>query len=333
MPTLASQARALASRSAWGEVAALLGSPEQQGTVYGDLELVCLLGESLLRTGRAREARALFADTLAQFRDFGGNPTMRRARNLCGAAHFELGDYDEALVAFSRAAELAQLDGDDLLVAQSSNNLAMIANIRGQHEEALALYRVALPAYQRLGNAVGLARSLHNIAITYRDTERYDDAEEYEQRAIDEARAAGDEALVAIVMAGRADVQLMRGDPSMAEATALHAATLLAQVPDPARRADALRLAGRARSRTGDQAGALPLLDEAIATARDCGAALIEAESLRARAEVRRMSGTRTLAREDAVAALALFTRLKAVREEAATAAWLDALGNDGGST
>lgn len=327
MPTLATQARVLASRNAWGEVAALLGAPGERTTVSGDLELVCLLGEAWLRTGRAREARTLFTDTLAQFRDFGGNPTMRRARNLCGAAHFELGEYDEALTAFSRAAELAQLDGDDLLVAQSSNNLAMIANIRGRHEEALARYRVALPAYQRLGNAIGLARSMHNIAITYRDTERFDDAEEYEQRAIAEARAAGDEALVAIVMAGRAEIQLMRGDPSMAEATALHAATLLAQVPDPARRADALRLAGKARSRTGDHQGARGLLDDAISTARECGAALIEAESLRARAEVLRQLGDTSRARADAEAALALFTRLKAVREEAATAAWLDALG------
>lgn len=327
MPTLATQARVLASRNAWGEVAALLGSPGERTTVSGDLELVCLLGEALLRTGRSREARALFTDTLTQFRDFGGNPTMRRARNLCGAAHFELGEYDEALTAFSRAAELAQLDGDDLLVAQSSNNLAMIANIRGRHEEALARYRVALPAYQRLGNAIGLARSMHNIAITYRDTERFDDADEYEQRAIAEARAAGDEALVAIVMAGRAEIQLMRGDPSMAEATALHAATLLAQVPDPARRADALRLAGKARTRTGDHHGARSVLDEAIETARDCGAALIEAESLRARAEVLRLLGDPSAARADAESALGLFTRLKAVHEEAATASWLDALG------
>ena len=118
----------------------------------------------------------------------------------------------------------------------------------------------------------------------------------------------------------------------MAEATALHAASLLAQVPDPARRADALRLAGKARSRTGDHHGAHALLDEAISTARECGAALIEAESLRARAEVHRLRGDRTAARDDAASALALFTRLKAVREEAATAAWLDALGNDSAS-
>jgi hypothetical protein len=56
MPTLASQARQLASRYAWGEVVALLaGSPGDSATVAGDLELVCLLGEALLRTGQARE--------------------------------------------------------------------------------------------------------------------------------------------------------------------------------------------------------------------------------------------------------------------------------------
>jgi tetratricopeptide (TPR) repeat protein len=328
MPTLASQARQLASRHAWGEVVALLaGNPGDSATVAADLELVCLLGEALLRTGQAREARALLAEALPRFRDFGGNPTIRRARNLCGAAHFELGELDDAQVAFSRAAELAQLDGDDLLVARSSNNLGMIANIRGRYEEALGLYRVALAAYQRVGEAIGYARSLHNIAITYRDTDRLDEADEYEQRAIDGARQAGDESLVAIVMAARADVQLLRGDAPMAEATALHAATLLGQVPDPARRADALRVAGLARARNGDHARAIQRFDEAVEVASNCGAALIEAESRRARGESRRVLGDRALAREDADAALAIFRRLGAVRQEATTARWIEELG------
>lgn len=329
MSALASQARLLASRHAWGELAALLGDagPGEAATVSGDLELVCLLGEALLRTGRAREARARFTETLPQFRDFGGNPTMRRARNLCGAAHFELGDLEAAHAAFSRAAELAQLDGDHLLVAQSSNNLAMIANIRGQHEEALALYRVALVAYQRVGEAVGYARSLHNIAITYRDTDRFDEADEFEQRAIDHARQAKDASLVAVLMAARADVQLLRGDAPMAEATALHAAALLGQVPDPARRADALRVAGIARARKGDHVRALQWFDEAVEMAQGCGAALIEAESRRARAESRLAVSDRDGAREDGGAALAIFRKLGAAREEATTSRWLDEVG------
>ncbi len=326
MPTLSSRARTFASQGQWGEVAALLGDPAQRGDILGDLELVCLLGESLLRTGRAREARALFVDALPQFRDYGGNPTMRRARNLCGAAHFELGEIEAAHVAFSRAAALAQLDGDDLLAAQSSNNLGMIANIRGDHEGALALYRIALPAWQRLGNAAGLARSLHNMAITYRDTDRLVEAEEYEVRAIAEARTAADDALIAVVLTGRADVQLLRGDASMAEATARHAAGLLALVPDPARRADALRLAARARRAGGDAAGAMTLLDEAVQCARSCGAALIEAECLRSRSEVAHELGMMTPACDDAREALAIFSRLGAAPEEAAVAQWLDDL-------
>lgn len=322
MSALRTEARLLASRGSWHEVCALLRNAARSP----DAEVRVLLGEALLRTGQPMEAREVLTGLVMDFPALGGDPVMRRGVNLCGAAHFEIGELDEAQAAFARAGELARADGDDLLGAQTSNNMALIANIRGHHEEALALYRLALPAYQRLGSAVGLSQSLHNMAITYRDTAALDAADDHEQRAADCARTAGDERMVAIAMVGRAEIQLLRGDIAMAEATARYAASCFERIPDPARQADALRLAGAALSTGGNGSRGLELLNIAVTMARACGAALIEAESLRSRAEANRWLGDLTFARQDGEEARALFSRLKAHREEAAMRGWLEQL-------
>ena len=321
---LLSSARALAARSDWRGVCELVNAHASR---FGEHpELLVLLAEALLRTGRAAEARRLLTSATPQPAIAAGGATIRRAVNLRGAAHFELGELDAAEEAFGQAAELARNDGDDLLAAQASNNLALIANIHGQHTEALALYRLAIPAYQRLGNGVGLSQSFHNMAITYRDTAQLDAAEEHERRAADYARQVGDDRMVAIALMGRADIQLQRGDASMAEATARHAAECLARVPDPARRADALRLAAAALAAKRDMGAAIRLVDEAVSEARRCGAALIEAECLRARGEMASNAGDVAGARAFGQAALDLFTRLNAARERDLVARWLDAL-------
>jgi len=56
----------------------------------------------------------------------------------------------------------------------------------------MALYNLAVSAHQRLGNRRGLAECYHNMAITYRDLGRLEEADELEQRSVADAlRLAG----------------------------------------------------------------------------------------------------------------------------------------------
>jgi tetratricopeptide (TPR) repeat protein len=319
--SLVTESRALAASGAWVELSALLRRREPEARTSSTL--ITLFTEALLRTGQPRDALAWIHAHESAVVLSGDRPAVRSAANLRGAAHVELGELDAAAASFEHALELARGDGDDLLVARATNNLAVLANIRGRHEEALGLYAVTLPAYQRLGDANGLALSYHNVAIAYRHLEQLDWADEHERRAIEFARQAANDHLVALARVGRAEVSLRRGDAALAEVTASRAARDLAAVPDPSRQADALRLCGVARLVLGRMDDAREALDAAVALASAHGSALIEAECLRARAELSGATGAWADALRDAGQAAEIFERLGNVAEGETMKAWI----------
>jgi tetratricopeptide (TPR) repeat protein len=307
---LAAVARAHAARGEWEALRSLLSG--RSAEVERRPELATLLAEAQLRTGRLTAALALLQTAVAVLERSGNPPELRRAVNMLGAAYFELGQLPEAEATFGRALELANTAGADLIVGRATNNLGLIANIRGHPGEALARYRLAIPAYQRAGNPRGLAETFHNMAVSFRDLRQLEEADRHERRTTEFAREAGSEQLLAMAAAGRAELSFLRGDARVAEVGALAAAERYGAIPDPIGEADALRLAGAARRALGAPARARPLLDRAVALARRHGSALVEAESLRARAELSAALGERAAAQADVTRALALYEDLGA---------------------
>lgn len=336
------QAQRFASAGAWTDAGALL--LVHAARIRAHPETAALLAESLVRTGRAREARDWLAGVMPAIEASEDRASLRRATVLNGAAHFALGELDVARRGFNDAMELARADGDDALVARAMSNLGAIANIEGDRSGALALYHLAISAHQRLGNTRGLAECFHNMAITLRDLGRLQEADELEQRCVEFARDAGQPLLVSIARLGRAELALRRGDASFAEATARRAATEFAAAGEPVREGEAQRLAGVACTLNGKYREARVLLDFAVERARQHGAVLHEAEALRSRAELhaaaydpRSTLDGRRAALDDARAALGLFGQLRATDESAALLRWIEALpldrddGRDGG--
>lgn len=321
---LRAQAQLLASAGRWTDASELLGS--QAVRLRAHPEAAALLAESLVRTGRAREARAWLGDVLPAIEASDDRASLRRATVLSGAAQFQLGELDGARHGFNEALALARTDGDDALVARAISNLGAIANIEGDREGALALYNIAVLAHQRLGNARGLAETFHNMAITYRDLGRLADADELERRSAEFAREAAQPLIATIAEMGRAELALRRGDAAFAEALARRAAREFAAAGDFVREAEAHRLAGAACTIGGKYDDARELLDFAVDRARRHGAVFHEAEALRSRAELRAACGEIEAAREDARAAIALFGQLRAKGDLAALAGWLEGL-------
>jgi tetratricopeptide (TPR) repeat protein len=307
------RARDLADAGAWAELVELLQA--EPHTLTGDAELRVLLGESLVRTGQERKARDWLDGILPALVDRREDALHRRALNLLGVAAFALGDLDAAHAAFTAALERASQADDVLLLARASNNLGAIANLQARHESALLHYRIALPAYQRLGQRRGLAETYHNLAITYRDLGALGEADESERRAID--YAAGDVAprVAAMGRIGRAEVALRRGDPELAEETARRAAEKLEDLNDPLNEADAYRLVGTACTAMERFADAHASFERALSIAASRGHAIVEAETRRDRADAFARMHDDERARGDASAAIAIFRRLGAVRE------------------
>ncbi len=320
---LVAECRSLAAAGAWGELRRVAFSRliEAQKAPA----LITLYAEALLRTGDALTARRWLDDRESVLLMSGDRAAIRKAVNFAGAASFEQSDLDNASVAFERALDLGRIDGDDLLVARATNNLAVIATIRGRHDEALGLYAIAIPSYQRLGNVNGLAESYHNAAIVLRKAQRLAEADDHEQRAANFARQVHNDHLVALTLVGRAEISLLRGDAALAEATALRAAGRLAAVPDPVRRADAIRLCGTARLALGKLAEAADALDTAVQLSVEHGNALIEAESRWARAQAAVARDCLEVALDDAERAATIFRQLDAPAEYATVTAWITA--------
>jgi tetratricopeptide (TPR) repeat protein len=313
--------RSRAARGAWGEVRSLLSAHEVE--VRSRPELITLLGEAYLRTHAPREACGWLERTSAELKRSGDRAAWRKAVNLVGAARFELGDLDDAERAFHDALALGRAEGDDLVLARATNNLGLIANVRGRHAEALALYRMAIPSYQRLGQPRGLAETYHNLAITFRDLGDLKRAEKCERRALEYARQASDERLAAMAQVGLAELTLRQGDAELAEVTARRGAEAFARQGDVKGEADALRLAGVAGTLLGKYDAADAALRRAVALAAAQGYALVEGEARRAQAELALARGDGAGAREAAQAALALLERVQAARDAAALRAWM----------
>ena len=320
--------RALAASAKWSEAAALLdaSAPEEQLPA----DVVLLRGELMLRTGETSRACTWAASALQMAHVRRHAAATRAMWNQLGVARFTLGLLDDAEVAFAQASALARRDGDELLVARVSNNVGTIENVRGRYDLAIGQYRLAIPAYERIGHARGLAETYHNLALTARHQRQLDAAEEFERKALEFARLAGDVVLRVMGEIGLAETALLRGDFMLAERLSERAARNCARRHDRANHTDALRIAGAACRAQGKLRHALGLLTRAIALARDGAAPLLEAEARWERAQVHDDEENVTAARDDAEHALVLFERLgAAVARE--IRAWLDAPDRAGG--
>jgi len=308
--SLLQQARRHATAGQWSDALVLLR--EQGDSVRAHPELATMRADAELRTGHPREARQWLAFALPTIERSGDRAALRKAVNQLGVTGIELGALDDAEREFGRALELARVDGDDLLIAHATNNMGAIANIRGRRDEALTLYQLAIPAYQRLGNVAGLAQSLHNMAISFRHLGQLERAAEYARRAIGYATECGNTPLLALAWLERAELSLQSGDPALAEVGAQLAASQFGRVPDPIREADALRVVGAARLTLGRLDEAESALKRALAGARQHGSRLVEGETLRVRAECLLARGEADEARREIATAIGLFTDLGA---------------------
>jgi tetratricopeptide (TPR) repeat protein len=273
-------------------------------------ELLLLRGEAHLRVRDAAGARAWLPDALAAARSRHDRIAERALWNQLGVACFELGMLDEAEQAFLEALELGRRDGDDLLVARASNNIGMIANVRGHRDVAVGHYQLAIPAYQRLGHVRGLAETYHNLALTAREQGQLNASDEHERHAIEFAELARDDRLLVMAEIGLAEICLLRGDALLAERRSLRAAHHCKELHDSVNEADALRTVGAARLACGRALAAGRVLDRAVSLAREHGAALIEAEALWERAKFHVAMGNGQFAREDAGNAVKTFEQL-----------------------
>ncbi len=238
-----------------------------------------------------------------------------RALNVSGAIALERGGITEASSCFGQALEQAARNDDLAAVGRCANNLGIIANIQGDYPRAVGAYTRAIAAYERSHYVRGVAESHHNLAITFREQGNLDAALKTADTAVQEADRLGDWQLKAQALAGRAEIQVARGELEIAVQEARRALALHRGLRDPVRETEDLRILAVALDRAGERAEAERLLREVIERAAEHGRALLVAMAQRDLAHLLARAGEAGAARAMAQRARAALARLGAAAE------------------
>src|SRR5437667_388752 len=196
--------------------------------------------------------------------------------------------------------------------------------MQGDYGRAVGAYTRAIAAYQKARNERGIAETQHNLGIAYREQGRLDDAMHATDTAMREAERLGDRRLKAQALAGRAEIQVARGDPELAIREAQRAVVIHRDLKDAVRETEDLRILAVALGAAGRKREAEAMFREVIARAAKHERSLLVAIAQRDLAYLLAREGNIAAAREVADTARATLERLGAKAE----AEKLDALLN-----
>lgn len=313
-PLELAEARDLVARREWRALAerAALAEPDR---LMEEPELGYHCANAWMRTGAADRALELALHIEPRLRGAGDRRLALQATNLLGALLFEAGRTTEAEDRFGELLERAADAADDELAARASNNLGVLANVRGDRERALTCYQRALASYQRLGYVRGLAQTHYNLGMAYRELRFAEEADAHYARAIGFAEQSGSDDVVGLAESDRGLLCIQSGDPEKGEALARRARDRFTTLGDPVRAAEAMRVLAAADRARGRYSQARLLLDDALAVARTHSNLLLLAELQRDRGLLLREIGEEQPARDALLEAVEHFTRLGATAD------------------
>lgn len=307
-------AQSLADAGDYAELIAYLGARTQDELEQSPM-LALLSGIAHSRLGRLDVGHQWAMVALSRARVLGDRTLEIRGLNVCGAIALERGGINEATTFFTRAQEEAMQDNDMATLGRCANNLGIVANMQGDYGRAVGAYTRAIAAYQKARNDRGIAESQHNLAITYREQGRLDDAVHAADTALREAERLGDRRFKAQALAGRAEIHVARGEPELAIREAQRAVVIHRDLKDGVRETEDLRILAVALGAAGRTREAEAMFREVIARAAKHERPLLVAMAQRDLAYLLAREGNFVAARESAQTARTTLDRLGAKAE------------------
>lgn len=200
------------------ELAEELGDPHLTGTSRN------VLGSLLVARGKLDEAERCLMDAWHDVDGTDANRTQASIQNDLGTLHKNRGRMAAAQHAYWTAHGLAQRTGDQLLLANISNSLAIVSRALGDYDEAMVHYRAAITAFDLMESSSGYP--LMNLANLHARLGDLDAAIEGYRDALEQARNQGNLALEAAITSNQGAVFLLRGDLDQANEALLQALPL-----------------------------------------------------------------------------------------------------------
>jgi tetratricopeptide (TPR) repeat protein len=209
----------------------------------------------------------------------------------------------------------AKREGDDATVGRCSNNLGIVSNLRGDYGRAVGSYTIALAAFQQARMHRGIAETLNNLAITYRDQGDLVNALKTADRAVEAAERVGDRGLLAQTRGGRAEIRLLSGDPLFARREIELALETRRELGDAVQEAEDLRVLAGALAALEQTAEAARVLCDVIERAQEHRRPLLAAQAERDLAWLLHQAGRLSESTDAARKARVRFNQLRAEAE------------------
>ncbi len=260
--------------------------------------------------GERDAARELSERSYAIATAIGDDVLAGEALNVLGGFSFESGAMDEARTRYLQA--LALGGTDSRLRGRIEQNLGILANIHGDHAEALIHYRRSLAAFEGSGEDKGRAIAYHNLGMVSSDRQLWEDADRYFRESLEITRAVGDVHLEGLCLLNHAEVHVARQRFEEARGNAEAALAIFDRMGARLDKADVYKVLGVVYRETGRHALAESRLRAAIEQAVSTGSVLSEAEASRELARLYQMMGRNQEALRLLGAAHRLFSRLDA---------------------
>jgi putative nucleotidyltransferase with HDIG domain len=242
--------------------------------------------------------------------EIGDDVLAGEALNVLANFTLESGAVDDARTQYLQALTLG--GANPLLRGRIEQNLGILANIRGDHAEALLHYRRSLAAFESSGDDRGCAIAYHNLGMVSADRQNWEDADRYFRRSLEITRRVGEVHLEGLCLLNYAEVHVAKQRFEDARSNAEAALAIFDQLGARLDKADVYKVLGIVYRETGRHALAESRLRAAIDQAVTTGSVLSEAEASRELARLYQTMGRNQEALRLLSAAHRLFTRLDA---------------------
>jgi tetratricopeptide (TPR) repeat protein len=123
-----------------------------------------------------------------------GSPRRAAYLHQLGMLAQYRGDYEEAARQYQRSLDISERLGNQAGMASSYHQLGILAQYRGDYEEAARQYQRSLDIEERLGNQAGMAGSYGQLGMLAQDRGDYQEAARQYQRSLDIFERLGDQA-------------------------------------------------------------------------------------------------------------------------------------------
>ena len=280
MEDLTREARRLEQNGAWEQAVTIYQSAlEQSSDARLHSELWRKIGIVHYNRGNYEAATPAFTQSERKAAGAGAAQEQALAINCIASLAVASGQLDDAERHFRRAYPLAQLLGNEHLITIIDQNLATLANIRGDSDAALERNLSVIERYDRAGNHAGLCGALNNAGMIHADLEQVEAAEACYQRALEIAIAENDAELIGTIQLNRAELSFKCNRLDDARLYCDQAFGMFGRVENRLGLAEAYKVYGKIYRETGRTELAEAHFNVAARSAEESGYYLLHAES------------------------------------------------------